>query len=429
MFRRLTDRISSAASSVLGSSDPNVATLTAMGFDEQAAVQALAATNGDVDRAAELLIAQGPFPPSQAMNNTEDEQLQRAVQESLDLEERRRAQRTAAMNKAAEAAEIRAATRSQTKPVRKQQQLTSTQTGVKVIPKVQTASSVPKKSGVRQQGLAETHPDVKVIPKLQDKSKEEQVVRCADRLKSSYAAVDTLHRALTAVFFDPDNPKFRKIDKTTAGYQRSVSNAPGAEDLLRAMNYRSHGPNALVLDRAMVDPALLYLGISALEQTRLTPEYKQAKQKAAFAKTVAEIRGSDDEQEAIQRSAFMSKLPTQHTDGRGALMSVVIADDVIRRRFDGDDMLQDILNWLGAQGSVIPDKILSREWSLIDTNRYPLTPIDCVANQHNTLQYIGCWPSGRLELVPSSEEWMSGSARDFHRGDSRGLGSAPSDAL
>jgi len=397
-----------------------------LGYDAETAKNALRSTNGDVDRAAELLLAQGP-PTGQhgdraasnghhnnGRHDDEEAALQRAMQESLDMEEQRRKRQTnsgsrpnraAAVHKAGEAAMMRAAGGGK-----------STTTRNKL-----------SSSG----GLTSHHPDVKVIPKLQDKSKEEQILRCADRLKSSPQAVDTLYRALTTVNANPDTDKFRKVDKTTPGYKRSLANAPGAEDFLMAMNFRPHGTAALVLDRSMVDPALLYLGISALEQTKLSNEYKEAKQMLIFSKAVKEIMlsGDSSETEAIQRAQHMAKCPTEPTDGRGALMQVVIADETIRRRFDGDDTLGDVLHWLGGHGTAIPDKIKSREWSLVDLNRYPIVPIDCSQEEklNYTLQYIGCWPSGRLEVRPSTESWMRGSL--VQRGSSRGLGSAPTDQL
>jgi hypothetical protein len=187
----------------------------------------------------------------------------------------------------------------------------------------------------------------------------------------------------------------------------------------------------LVLDRAMVDPALLNLGISALEQTKETDEYKQGKRTAAFAKTLRDMQmhGGLSDTEASKRAEFMAKCPTEPSDGRGALVQVIIADETIRRRFDGDDQLRDVLHWLGGHGSSIPDKILSREWSLVDLNCYPVIPVDCGTHQDHTLQYIGYWPSGRLKIVPSTEDWMNGTHGDIKRGSSRGLGSAPSDAL
>ena len=470
MFRKVTDRISAAAASVLNSAsnsltagsnnsssnnsnsnnnnaDSAVSALVAMGFDAQAASIALQAAHGDVDRATEWLVSQNAsstvnvhqhnihqsntFSNSNRNNNNnnnnnhhsenedEDAAVQRILQESLELEERRlrRVQveqqataanpsRSAAVHKAGQAAALRAAG----KPVTQQQH--------------------------------------QVIPKLQDKPKEEQIVRCADRLKASPQAVDTLLRALMAVRDHPDEAKYRKIDTTSAGYQRSLANAPGATDLLRAMNYYyypSSSKQTLLLDRAMVDPALLYLGISALEQTRLTPEYQMAKQKIVFHKMVQEILASADasETEALARAAYMSKCPTEPPEGRGSYIQVKLGTDtMLRRRFDADDTLADVLHWLGGHGSVIPNKLLSREWSLLDVNQPQhqslLVPLDCQAHQHHTLQYIGCWPSGRLEIVPStiaSTESSSSTTTTTtppatgNLGASRGLAAAPSDAL
>merc|ERR1712137_952831 len=105
----------------------------------------------------------------------------------------------------------------------------------------------------------------------------------------------------------------------------------------------------------------------------------------------------------------------------------------IRRRFDGDDILLDVIHWIGAHGSVIPENIASRKWSLVDMNRYPVTPIDISKLEQKTLQYIGCWPCGRLEIRPSPPEWKNNSMEDSNDtlmvGSSRGLGAATSTML
>ena len=377
MFRRLTNRISSA----LGTAEnENLQALIAMGFEASAANAALAATDNNVERAAELLLVSSTQQQTTSSSRPEPPA----------------PRRTAAMNRAAAAAAAR--------------QIPST-------PQPSTPSS----------RLVAHHPDVKVIPKLQEKSKEEQILRCADRLKQNHVAVDTLLRALSTVRDHPENPKFRKVDKTTAGYQRSLANVPGAEDFLRAMNYRDATSTSLILDRAAVDPALLYLGISALEQMRLTKEYQESKMKAVFAKEIEQIRAEADysEAEAIARANFLSKCPSE--PGKGGLVQITMANETIRRRFDGDDTLEDVLNFLGAHGTKIPENLVNKEWALVDSNRYPLLPIDCHSNRSNTLQYIGCWPSGKLEILPNKEEWLSN--ENLVRGDSRGLGSAPADLL
>jgi|UPI000581AA85 hypothetical protein len=398
MFRKFTNRITNR----IGSDGENrnssqvasaVETLQAMGFDAASIQQALASSNGNLDQATDALLSrQGSPSNSQSTpSRAEEESLQRAIQESLrtvPLTPHEHAQRskptvprTAAVSKAAQAAARRAATARET---------------VSVTPHSASTS------------LAIHHPEVRLVPKLQDKSKEEQILRCADRMKASPAAVDTLLRTLSAVQKEPSNDKFRKIDKSTPGYQRSVAKTPGAEDLLRAMNYRlvPSRPNELIIDRSMIDPALLYLGISALEQVKGTPEYQQGKAQLTFTKELATIRASADcsTEEAIRRSTYMGQCPSEPTEGRGALVQIVLVDEVIRRRFDGDDILNDILHWLGGHGSAIPDKLLSRTWTLVDRNANPPSSIDCVANRNNTLQYIGCWPSGKLELLPNTED-------------------------
>jgi len=417
MFRRLTDSLTEAASSAFGTEDPNVKRLVAMGFDHSAVTQALRATDGNADRAAEMLLSGSAVSSTQP---TEEETLQRVMQESLKLEQERQARqpRTAAMSKAAQAA-ARRTEKSGTQPKRKKAKSPPTVVDLTVSPQRKTA---PKST----QPVA-SHPNVKIIPKLQDKSKEEQILRCTNRLKPHAQAVDTLHRALVAVQGDPDASKYRSVDMKSAGYQRSLASAPGAQDLLKAMSFRVVGTR-LMLDRARVDPALLYLGISGLEQVRLSPEYQEAKKKVSFVKEVQQIRVNVGEKSA--RAALTAQCPEEPSQGRGALMQIVLGEETIRRRFDGDDTLEDVLNWLGGHGTLILERLLSREWCLVDMNRFPALPLDCVANKSNTLQYIGCWPSGRLELLPSSDEWKQGVSQGAVKpGSSRGLASAPSDTV
>jgi len=169
------------------------------------------------------------------------------------------------------------------------------------------------------------------------------------------------------------------------------------------------------------------LGISALECAQDTIKYKFEKD----VKAIQIMASNSSETERIQRAAYISECPSEPTPGRGALMQVRIANETVRRRFDGDDVLNDVLNWIGGHGSIIPDKILSREWCMVDLNRYPVAPIDCATNKGKTLQYIGCWPSGILEIRPSSDEWKQhGYNGDIEMmGSSRGLGSAPTEVL
>jgi len=384
MFRKLSDQISAAFSGGSNRGDAAaIQRLTALGFPEAAAVQALQATSGNVDRAAELLLNQhlptssGNISSSPAIS--EEEQIRRAMEASLQQPQpttsapaaasRRKKdppKHTAAMTKAAQAALQR------------------------------SNATSPPTSG--NSALSDHHPKVRVIPKLSEKPTEEQILRTTDRLKSSYAAVDTLLKAITAVQQNPDNPKFRTIDTTTAGYQRSIAPAPGAADFLRAMQYRPVG-SKLVLDAMNVDPALLFLGISALEQTKLTADYKIAKGLAVLNKELQNIRITADssEQEAIQRAAYLSKCPTEPPVGRSTNLQVTLGEEIVARRFESDDTLQDVMHWLGAHGSQIFENLEQGTWVLLDINRNIV--LDAKRHVNDTLQYLECWPSGRLQLT------------------------------
>lgn len=442
MFRKFKKAVEQAAAAITGSDEKNVNTLMEMGFDSTQARTALNSTDGNVERAAELLLASGGIISSNendgSSNNYHEQQrhqqqypsqddtdLQRALQESLQEEKHRNtpSTRTAATTRSAASvrAGLAALLRSEAEAKKdsytkkksksnlnksKSRNVSSKKPAPVPPPPTSQNSYVPKHSV--NSVLAKHHPDVKIPKKLIEKSKEEQIVRCADRLKSSPRAVDTLYLSLTALNKEPNNDKFRKIDKTTAGYQRSLANAPGAEDMLKAMNFIPRGPNNLELLLPQYDPMLLYLGISSLEETRKKKEYINAKRKIKFSVEIQEIRFSSDDsvEEAIKRAEFIKKCPSEPNDGRGALIQVVITDEwQIKRRFDGDDTLSDVLNWIGGNGSVIPNKIVeSHEWIIVDLNRYPLIPIDCNFHLNHTLQYIGCWPSGRLEIMPALEE-------------------------
>jgi Arc/MetJ-type ribon-helix-helix transcriptional regulator len=437
MFKRFTDRVTAA---VLGSNSPSeaendkVKVLETMGFDRVSARNALARTNWNIDDAAVLLLQNPTHVPVDPYQNV-DEALRNALEESLQTEEQRlygKAQQESLQL-------TRAFSNSQTPltatiPKRKnnihnnssKNQVTAT---IKVSKAGQAAA---RRAGdtTDMSTLQVHHPDVKIPTKLEDKSKEEQILRNVNRLKPYPNAVDTLLKALTALRNDPNHAKYRKVDKLNPGYQRSLASVPGAESLLLAMNFVPMG-TTLVLDRIRVDPALLFLGISALEEAKKSVDYLDAKRQIQFMSELKAIHMevNSSEEEALKRARFIAKCPTEPPDGRGALVQVTFGEDTIKRRFDGDDVLLDLINWLGGHGSVIPDKLLNREWCLVDKNRVPISPIDVKLNHDKTLQFVGFWPSGKLEIRPSSNVWLQGTNDVYSVGSSRGLGAAPSDTL
>ena len=275
--------------------------------------------------------------------------------------------------------------------------------------------------------LAHHHPNVKTPQRFEEKSKEEQIQRCCDRFKSYPTTVDTLIRALSTISRNPLEGKYRRIEQTNPGYQRSLANVPGAEQLLLALGFAPVNSQTLYLHR--VNRQLLSLALSTLEQTKETPEYQQSKKELVFSKEVtAQLRATPTEDQQRERMEMLSKLPREPPLSRGAVIMIQLNDNdntLVSRRFDGDDTFADVLNWVGGTvGSTFLGKLYTtRQWSLVDVNRQGNVPIDCQASRSKTLQHLGFWPSGRLDLRPSTTDWIQGVSMNVEMGVSRGLGS------
>ncbi|KAL7464415.1 hypothetical protein ACHAXS_004751 [Conticribra weissflogii] len=522
VFKKLTDRLTTAASTAAQHASNSlwygrdqagkIAQLESMGFSPERARHALNATEGDVDRAAELLLfsegggdsiaaagaAASDAAPAAGGNNHHatrnprrlegghvaahnDEQMRLAMEESLRVTQQHE-DRQLREAEAASMTNFSAGTGIADKPPAKVKATSVTQQQtIQPKPPTQKTTNAKKQTPIRSAAavnagkaaasrrndanypikpstsalttakstLDHTHPHVKIPDKLQNKSKEEQILRCADRVKPHVMAVDTLLRVLTSVKSSPGVDKFRTIDRTNPNYVAHVRDKPGAEDMLLAMNYRRiDSKNELRLERHLVDDALLYLGISALEQARTSPEYKEAKKWRAFhaeMRRVAKQLGGGSEENVINgmteeetqiRLAFLSQCPKEPPQGRGAWMHVYLGDEkerieggYVSRRFDGDDILDDVLNWLGGcYGTELLEKLKSREWCLCDLNRYPILPLDVEKHRKKTLQYLGLFPSGKLGVRLSNDDWMSGDMDGHGVGDvagsARGLGAA-----
>eukprot|EP00970_Alexandrium_tamarense_P000534 scaffold67_cov192-Alexandrium_tamarense.AAC.20 len=470
--------------------------LESMGFSADRARHALNATDNNVERAAELLLlgaagendngdvnvaVQVAAPlrlngnRGNANNNTRsegqhvaahnDEQIRRAIEESLmvnQAEENRQLcqAEVASLNNntdavrrknASSAAEVVDLTNDDDGDDANKQRAQQKKQKNKQQPRSAAAVNAGKAAAARTNNnlttskatLDHTHPNVKIPEKLQNKSKEEQIMRCVNRVKPHVMAVDTLLRVLTSVRSSPNTVKFRTIDRSNANYVAHVRDKPGAEDLLLAMNYR-RVQNELRLEKHLVDDALLYLGISALEQMRESEEYKEGKKWRAFhaeMRRVATQSGSHAMQqdgmtanETDVRLEFLSKCPKEPPEGRGAVMNVYLGEEnekieggYVSRRFDGDDTLDDAMNWLGGcYGRELLDKIKTREWCLCDLNRYPKLPLDVEKHGNKTLQYLGLFPSGKMGVRLSEDSWKDGDdavGLDVH-GSARGLGAA-----
>lgn len=398
MFRRLANRVSDAVSSATSSnssSDARVSELAAMGFRESEARHALRVANGDMTRATEWLLTNGSpvgtagnpvsIPDTTTTTSTEDAELQRAIQASLAIE---------------------------TKPKRKPQSAASKHAG-------QAAASwltkkPPKKS------LANTHPKVQVPKRLSQHDQEDVILRCSNRVAPHSISVDTLLRSLKTIQGNPSNRKYHTVDTGTPMFQRSLK-APGVLDFLKAVNFHPDYNNPKRLTLSHYDAAAFYLGVSALEQIQTTnKDYAKDKALRVFQTELTSALSDRTEEEQAGRNKFLSLLPKEPTRGGsqitieyGVLLShhnpETQALMKITRNFDHDDTLEDVLHWLGGQSTSLLQKLESGDYKLVDRNKqgpesnYHFHMLDLQELNHRSLQYAGCWPSGRLAIVPRLE--------------------------
>lgn len=446
MFKKLADRLHSAVSSVTNSTPSPVQRLEDMGFSQSEAQHALQVSGGNVERAAEWLLLHAPTstdnnnnhsgPTSQLSgiasdNDEEDQALQEALAASLEANPTRMTStqptttRSAASRRAGQAALTRFETSNVNEDNKKKAKNKEGPSSSNIIspPATTTLSS--------SQILAKHHPNVQVPKRLSQHDKEDQILRCADRIAPHPRAVDTLLKSLKRLQENPTDSRLRSIDTTTLGFQKSLQ-APGVLDYLKAMNYHPSYSNRNILELSMYDAATLYLGISALEQIRLTSkEYQHNKQRMLFDEEIQKLlhQADTDTEEAIRRANYMSKCPSEPTNG-GGLLQIELGSQKVSRKFEGDDTLQDILSFLGGHASSIPDKLRNGEWFLVDQNLADSPPYNIASLESKTIQYIGMWPSARLAVVPfDPSSSLSSKSRSSSPTNSRALGAAPIDYL
>jgi len=247
---------------------------------------------------------------------------------------------------------------------------------------------------------------------LKRRSREEQIQRFSSRLSSSPIAVDTILVGMKQIKNDPSNQKYRILDKMTKGYCNTLAPVAAAGDLLLAVGFeeqtsqrRDGNYKQMVL--TYVDQTLIEKVIKALEAIRTTKSYRMEKKRLQFEKSVRNIISSSgssgilSKTEKDARLSYSEKTPSDpdNNDNVATVHVRVLPDLTLKRRFHSDDQLRDVLFWLGSIASEIPTKLMNEEWCLVDRIMSDPAPIPCnKAGLNNTLQRIGMWPIGSLEL-------------------------------
>ena len=210
MFHKMQDRVVAAASNTLGIANTTtnienersaashtmttVQSLQALGHCTVTEVEsALHTADENIDLAAEIILSQPQQqqqPQRLMLTNTanttdqmdEDMELQRALQQSLDMQEQQQPSCSDIMNQTAEDAFRRAdMTNNSMKKKKNPLNAPAAMTQKSDAPKPTVVPARPLRT--KSELLRQHHPDVKLIPKLQDKSIEEQILRTVDRMK------------------------------------------------------------------------------------------------------------------------------------------------------------------------------------------------------------------------------------------------------
>ena len=154
-----------------------------------------------------------------------------------------------------------------------------------------------------------------------------------------------------------------------------------------------------------VDIGLLYVASSVLEDQKRGKTYKDQIKVIEFNR-ITELLTTTAESaltplEISKRKEYSQKCPAEPSIGEGEQTKItfVISEKRFSRRFPSDCSLHNsILNWLGTLSSIIPAKIISGDWILMNTTMFPSKPMEFCESKNKTLYALKLWPSGTVEL-------------------------------
>jgi len=342
--------------------DDGVRTLVQMGFERAMAREALSASAGDVNAAAELLLSSArerasrevPAHPSEA-----DMRRQRAL-----LAAQSRAAASRAPSGAATTRPSGGAARS-------------------------GSSAAPRG------GMAAAMPTARRAP-----SREERIVSAARQLSTMPASLDLLITSLTRVLAHPGDPKYQRVPANNPNFKQHVVNAPGGMELLYAVGYEKEG-DALVLRTH--DGSVLSLALSALEAQRSSSHYVEAKEEAILSEALQASKAEWNEAEKARRAAAAARVPKEPEDGAAGntLLCFHLGNSrdksrCIWRRFESWNTLEDVCAFVE---SMTPFRV-GETAHLYDITLATPTRLDERADLGRTLQVLNLWPSGHLRVTP-----------------------------
>uniref|UniRef100_A0A7S4C5G1 PUB domain-containing protein n=2 Tax=Chrysotila carterae TaxID=13221 RepID=A0A7S4C5G1_CHRCT len=223
-------------------------------------------------------------------------------------------------------------------------------------------------------------------------SAEQRVQACAARLVGRPLAVDTLITSLSKVLDHPHEEKYRKVNISNKAFQERVASAPGGIDFMYAVGFEPVHGHLLLQSR---DPALLWIGKSALEQQRLTGTYQRAKEALELEQALSMSQGAYESEVSKRRAASLARVPEEPAEGLAgnSLICVHVGDSQVWRRFESCNTLEDILHFARS----IPGAPLGKA-TMHNITLNPAVDLDLERELGLTLQRLELWPTGHVRI-------------------------------
>ena len=220
----------------------------------------------------------------------------------------------------------------------------------------------------------------------------QRVQRAAARLAGHAAAVDILVTSLTRVLQNPADEKYRTVNIQNKHFQSTVAAAPGGMEFMYAVGFEPMHGHLVLQSR---DPALVWIGKSALEQLRGTSSYGASKEAQQLQQALALSKVEYETHDEVARAAFLLRVPEEPPEGAAGSTKICIhvGQEQVWRRFESCNTLEDLLNFVRS----LP-RAPKRDLVLDNITTRPPRRLDTAAQLGLTLQRLDMWPSGHVAV-------------------------------
>ena len=232
-----------------------------------------------------------------------------------------------------------------------------------------------------------------------------QLVATATKLSDRPETVDTLLYVIKTIVDNPHEPKYRSIKTTNARFLQTLGvdtrTRDMVENFMRVLSFERAGEWLSLPPTYNLEA--LKEAVKVLQEIQLGEVYQASKRNLEFEKAIEMSRASANEEEKARRAVFAAKSPAVPPEGAAGTTRVtfVVSEGAppLTRRFASDDVLLDVVHWIGSERSVICNKILEGAWILVDETLLQKKPLDVVGQDgHKSLYALGLWPSATLHV-------------------------------